>query len=187
MQSLKELFKIGNGPSSSHTMGPKKAAELFKAKNKEADKFEVILYGSLALTGKGHLTDYIIKEVLKPVKTQLKFNLKEECKVHPNTLDLIAYKEEQIIDKMRVYSVGGGAIKIEGEKENEARDIYKLTTFENIKAYCKEKNIDLYDYVCEVEGKEEITDYLKKVWEAMQDAIERGLRTTGTIPRNFKT
>jgi len=186
MQSLKELFKIGSGPSSSHTMGPKKAAEIFKERNKEADKFKVILYGSLALTGKGHLTDYIIEEVLKPIETIMEFNLQEECEVHPNTLDLIAYKDEQVIDEMRVYSVGGGAIKIEGEKESESKGIYPHTTFEDIKAYCQEKNINLYEYVCEVEGKEDITDYLNKVWQAMQEAIDRGLSTIGTIPGALK-
>lgn len=186
MQSLKELFKIGSGPSSSHTMGPKKAAEIFKEKNNNADKFEVILYGSLALTGKGHLTDYIIKEVLKPIPTNINFNLEEECKVHPNTLDLIAYKDNRIVDKTRVYSVGGGAIKIEGENESDVKNIYPLTTFEQIKTYCKEKNIDLYDYVCEIEGKEDITEYLKQVWDTMQEAINRGLHTTGTIPGILK-
>ena len=186
MQSLKELFKVGSGPSSSHTMGPKKAAEIFKQKNSDADSFEVILYGSLALTGKGHLTDYIIKEVLKPIPTTLHFNLDEKCTVHPNTLDLIAYKNEKTIDKIRVYSVGGGTIKIEGQKESDAQKIYTLTTFEKIKAYCKEKNINLYDYVCEVEGKEEITEYLKQIWDAMQSAINRGLSTSGTIPGSLK-
>ncbi|MBO5349141.1 MAG: L-serine ammonia-lyase [Clostridia bacterium] len=186
MQSLKELFKIGSGPSSSHTMGPKRAAEMFKEKNNEADKFEVILYGSLALTGKGHLTDYIIKEVLKPIPTTIHFNLEEECKVHPNTLDLIAYKNNKIIDQIRVYSVGGGTIKIEGQNEENAQNIYPHTTFEEIKTYCKAKNINLYSYVCEVEGKEEITEYLKQVWETMQNAINRGLSTTGTIPGSLK-
>ena len=186
MQSLKELFKIGSGPSSSHTMGPKKAAEMFKRKNSDADKFEIILYGSLALTGKGHLTDYIIEEVLKPITTTIQFNLEEECKVHPNTMDLFAYKNNKKIDEVRVYSVGGGTIKIEGESENSAENIYPLTTFEKIKAYCKEKNINLYDYVCEIEGKEEITEYLKEIWNTMQQAINRGLSITGTIPGSLK-
>ena len=156
MQTLKELYKIGNGPSSSHTMGPKRAAILFKEKNPKADKFEIILYGSLALTGKGHLTDEIIKETLKPIETIIKFDLKEKCEIHPNTLDMIAYKNDKKIDQMRVYSVGGGTIRIEGEKENSIPDIYEYTKFEDIKVYCKENNKSLYQYVYEVEGNHKI-------------------------------
>jgi len=186
MQSLKELFKIGNGPSSSHTMGPRRAAQMFKQKNVNADKFEVVLYGSLAQTGKGHLTDYIILETLKPIKTEIKFELNEECKVHPNTLDMIAYKNGDIIDKIRVYSVGGGTIQVEGNEAADVPDIYPLTTFDAIKTYCEEKNINLCKYVYEVEGEEEIKQYLSEVWNAMQDAIERGLSTVGTIPGSLK-
>ena len=186
MQTLKELYKIGNGPSSSHTMGPKRAAILFKEKNPKADKFEIILYGSLALTGKGHLTDEIIKETLKPIETIIKFDLKEKCEIHPNTLDMIAYKNDKKIDQMRVYSVGGGTIRIEGEKENSIPDIYEYTKFEDIKVYCKENNKSLYQYVYEVEGEKEITKYLKEVWEAMENAIARGLKQKGTIPGRLK-
>ncbi len=186
MQSLKELFKIGNGPSSSHTMGPKRAALMFKEKNLNADKFKVKLYGSLALTGKGHLTDYIILETLKPVETEIEFDSTLECEVHPNTLDIIAYENDKEIDKMRVYSVGGGTIKVEGTDDYEIQEIYKLNTFDEIKAYCNKKNINLYDYVCEVEGKEEITRYLKEVWNAMQEAINRGINAQGIIPGRLK-
>lgn len=186
MQSLKELFKIGNGPSSSHTMGPKRAAEMFKEKNKNADKFIVKLYGSLALTGKGHLTDHIILETLKPIETEIIFDTEMECKVHPNTMDMIAYKDGEIIDEIRVYSVGGGTIKIDGMEEYQIPEIYSLNKFEEIKAYCNQKNINLCDYVYEVEGKQEITEYLKAVWKAMKEAIERGLNTRGIIPGRLR-
>ena len=116
MQSLKELYKIGNGPSSSHTMGPKRATEAFKNAHKDATKFKVILYGSLALTGKGHLTDYIISKVLEDYKHEIVFDTEMECKVHPNTFDIIAYKGKKTIDQWRVYSVGGGTYKIEGQE-----------------------------------------------------------------------
>ena len=186
MQSLKELYKIGNGPSSSHTMGPKRAVKMFKEKNKEADKFKVKLYGSLALTGKGHLTDYIILETLKPIETEIEFDTKMECKIHPNTLDIIAYKNGKVIDEMRFYSIGGGTIKTDEASDFEIPEIYKLNKFEEIKAYCSKKNINLCEYVYEVEGKEEITNYLQEVWGAMQEAVTRGLNTTGTIPGRLK-
>ncbi|MBQ9658312.1 MAG: L-serine ammonia-lyase, iron-sulfur-dependent, subunit alpha [Clostridia bacterium] len=186
MQSLKELYKIGNGPSSSHTMGPKRAAEMFKKLHEDADKFEVILYGSLALTGKGHLTDKIIEKTLQGTETEIKMDVITECTVHPNTMDLIAYKKGQEIDKMRVYSVGGGTIKIEGEKESIVPEIYPHKNFEEIKLYCKENNIDLCQYVYEVEGKEELEKYLAEVWQAMKQAVETGLNTTGIIPGRLK-
>lgn len=186
MQSLKELYKIGNGPSSSHTMGPKRAAKMFKEKNKEADKFKVKLYGSLALTGKGHLTDYIILETLKPTETEIEFDTKMECKVHPNTLDIIAYKNDEVIDQMRFYSIGGGTIKTHETNEFEIPEIYKLNKFDEIKVYCNQKNINLCEYVYEVEGKEEIKKYLKEVWKVMQEAVIRGLNSTGTIPGRLK-
>ena len=96
MQSLQELYKIGNGPSSSHTMGPKRATEIFKNKYADADKFKIILYGSLALTGKGHLTDYIIAKTLEDYEIEIEFDTHTECKVHPNTFDISAYKEGKI-------------------------------------------------------------------------------------------
>lgn len=186
MQSLKELYKIGNGPSSSHTMGPKRAAEMFKKKNNMADKFVVILYGSLALTGKGHLTDYIIEETLKPIETIIEFDVKTECKVHPNTMDMIAYKNNEEIDRIRVYSVGGGTIEVEGTTSFEIPEVYELNKFDEIKTYCTQKNIDLCEFVYENEGKDEIIKYLADVWNAMKEAVRRGLETKGTIPGRLK-
>lgn len=186
MQSLKELYKIGNGPSSSHTMGPKRATEMFKNKNPLADKFEVKLYGSLALTGKGHLTDYIIKETLKPIQTIIEFDTEMECNVHPNTFDIIAYKNEKVIDKARVYSTGGGNVKIEGDIECEKPEVYELNKYQDIKSYCMKNNISLCEYVYEVEGKEEIVSYLREVWHTMESAVNRGLHTKGIIPGKLK-
>ena len=152
MQTLQELYKIGNGPSSSHTMGPKCAVEIFKNKHLEATKFKVILYGSLALTGKGHLTDYIIKETLKGYETQIEFNTEYKCEIHPNTFDIIAFKGEENIANWRVYSVGGGTFKVEGKKEITVPDIYNETSFYEIKEYCEKNNCDLYEYIYKVEG-----------------------------------
>ena len=131
MQSIRELYKIGNGPSSSHTMGPKRAAEWFKKKYNEADKFVVYLYGSLAFTGQGHLTDKIIEEGLKPVETNIIFDTEFICTKHPNTMDFVAFKDGQEIGKERVYSVGGGTIEIEGEETLSIPDIYTLKSFAN--------------------------------------------------------
>ena len=186
MQSLQELYKIGNGPSSSHTMGPKRATEMFKNKYPNADKFKVILYGSLAMTGKGHLTDYIINKTLEGYNVEIEFDTQTECKVHPNTFDISSYKDGVLLDTWRVYSVGGGTFKIADEKETIIEDIYPQNSFEEIKEFIKEKNIDLYDYVCLIEGKEKITQFLNQVWVAMQETIKKGLATTGTIPGKLK-
>ncbi len=186
MQSLQELYKIGNGPSSSHTMGPKRATEMFKNKYPNADRFKIILYGSLALTGKGHLTDYIIRKTLEGYETEIEFDTKKECTVHPNTFDIFAYKGFELLGTGRVYSIGGGTFKIEGEEACLPKDIYKEKNFREITEYIKINNIDLYDYVCLIEGKEEITEFLDKVWQSMQNTIKNGLGTSGIIPGRLK-
>lgn len=116
MQSIKNIYKIGPGPSSSHTFGPMKASSYMLEKYPEADRFDVILYGSLALTGKGHLTDMIIKKTLNPKETNIEFNLKDSCK-HPNTMTIEAFKENQSLGKHQFVSVGGGKIEIDGQKK----------------------------------------------------------------------
>ena len=181
MQSIRELYKIGNGPSSSHTMGPKRAAEWFKNANKEADRLVVYLYGSLAWTGKGHLTDKIIEETLKPVETNIIFDTEFECTKHPNTMDLVAFKDGKEISRQRIYSVGGGTIEIEGQAKEAFPNIYTLKTFEEIKEYCIKNNISLADFVYEVED-ENFKDFLKEVWETMKNCVKSGLEKEGTIP-----
>ena len=79
MESIREIFRIGRGPSSSHTMGPVRAAKQYRDKHEDAQSFKVTLYGSLALTGKGHLTDVAIIEELKPAKVEIVW-LKNEYK-----------------------------------------------------------------------------------------------------------
>ena len=186
MQSLQELYKIGNGPSSSHTMGPKRATEIFKNKYSNADKFKIILYGSLALTGKGHLTDYIIRKTLEGYEVEIQFDTKTNCNVHPNTFDIFAYKEDKLLDTWRIYSIGGGSFKIQNKQDISIEKIYKHKTFNEIKEYIKENNIELYDYVCFIEGREKITTFLTEVWETMQQTIKNGLTTTGIIPGKLK-
>ena len=181
MQSLKEFYKQGNGPSSSHTMGPKKAAEMFKKEYKDADFFEVILYGSLAATGKGHLTDYIIEQTLKPIKVNIIFDKKTKCDVHPNTMVFVAYKQDREIGRWMVYSIGGGTIKIDGLEDEEPKEVYYLNTFSEISEYCEKNNKKIYDYVYETEG-ENIKEFLADIWKAMKASINYGLEAEGTIP-----
>lgn len=181
MQSIRELYKIGNGPSSSHTMGPKRAAEWFKKKNQHADRFDIYLYGSLAFTGKGHLTDKIIESVLKDVQTNIIFDTEFICEKHPNTMDLVAFKDGEEIDRKRVYSVGGGTIEIEGEETAIVSNIYNLHTFNDIREYCKKNNITLADYVFEVEDSE-FREFLKTVWYTMRNCVIIGISKEGIIP-----
>lgn len=181
MKSIKEIYKIGNGPSSSHTMGPKRAILYMQDKYKDADYFKVTLYGSLAYTGKGHLTDKIIIQAVAPKKVDVIFDKKEKNIKHPNTMDIIAYKEEKEIGKIRVYSIGGGSINIEGEEAKEEKDIYPQTKFETIFEECKKKNISLLEYIYEIEG-EEIKYYLKEVLDTMIKGVKEGLNEEGTIP-----
>lgn len=179
MESLKELFRIGNGPSSSHTMGPKKIVEVFLERNKDVDYVEVTLYGSLALTGKGHLTDKVIDDVLKDLKHKITFDIKKKVK-HPNTMIVRGFKNNKQISVMKAYSVGGGAIEIDGEKEVVRKDVYPLSKFEDISKYCLEHNMRLYEYVnmCEPD----IDNHLKEVVRVMHEAVERGLLKDGVLP-----
>ena len=185
MKSIKELYKIGNGPSSSHTMGPKKAALLLKEKYPTADLYQIILYGSLAFTGKGHLTDKIILEALKPSNVEIIFNKETKELKHPNTMDLIALKNKEELGKFRAYSIGGGSIQIEGEHFQEEKDIYDFTTYTDIKNNCKEKNISLLEYVYTQEDKD-LSEYLKTVWQTMKKTLEEGLEQEGLIPGRLK-
>lgn len=182
MRTIKELFKIGNGPSSSHTMGPKRAVLLFRSKYEDADRFEIILYGSLALTGKGHLTDWIIKETLKDKKVDIIFDEQTKCTYHPNTMDLLAYKDDTLLDSWKVYSVGGGAIEIEGKKNLEMIPIvYNHSKFSEIDEYCKKEKITLPEYVFSKEDAD-FREYLWEIWNTMKNAVEEGLTKDGALP-----
>lgn len=181
MKSLKDLYKIGRGPSSSHTMGPEKASELFKKKNPDADFFKVILYGSLAKTGSGHGTDKVIEKTFAPKRVDIEFNYTETNVPHPNTFDMYAFSQDTQIDFLRVMSVGGGRIESENLKFFDECDVYTHTSFEEIAKYCSDKKISLWQYVQEVEG-EEIFDYLKEIWEAMKNSINSGLESDGILP-----
>ncbi|MBQ7290202.1 MAG: L-serine ammonia-lyase, iron-sulfur-dependent, subunit alpha [Clostridia bacterium] len=181
MKSIRDIYKIGRGPSSSHTMGPQAASIRFAKKYPQAAKYKVILYGSLAKTGKGHLTDVAINEVLPPSKTEIIFCMDYIPLPHENTMDFFAYDANGAeIGYMRIMSIGGGDIAEEGEVPVEAEDVYKENTFAEIAAYCKKRNIRISDYVEENEG-ESIWAYLSEVWECMRHTIHEGLTTTGVL------
>ena len=178
MKSLRELYRIGRGPSSSHTIGPQNACKLFLAENPNADQFKAVLYGSLAKTGEGHGTGHIIADVLKNVEIICDV---ETPTPHPNTMDLFAYTNGSVSGHVRVYSVGGGAIRIEGREDTEGKDVYALEKMAEIRAYCKQKGMRLYDYVYECEG-EEIKEFLHTVWQTMQAGVDRGVQKSGILP-----
>ena len=187
MRSLRELYRIGRGPSSSHTMGPEAAVEEMLRRYPEADHFRVTLYGSLALTGVGHGTDRVIRETFAPKPCEVRFDTQSPCGVHPNTMDLTALRGEEELNTCRVYSVGGGAIRFEGEAATEpAREIYPLNSFTEIADYCSARNLRLWQYVEECEGAE-IFDYLSVCWEQMKKTIQEGLSTSGVLPGVLKT
>ena len=181
MKSLRELYRIGRGPSSSHTMGPDAAARLFLSENPDADSFTVTLYGSLASTGRGHLTDRAVLDALGEERTTLRFDPARQDLPHPNTMDLAAYRRGAEIATMRVCSIGGGAIRVEGRPDVDTPEVYPLNSFSEIADFCKSRNLRISDYAELCEGPE-IWDYLRGVWHAMRTSIEEGLSLTGSLP-----
>ena len=181
MKTLKDLYKIGTGPSSSHTMGPSKAATLFQAEFPTVDYYEIILYDSLAKTGRGHRTDRALRQVLAPSEVKIVYDTTTEGLAHPNTLDFHAVKHGEIIGNWRVYSVGGASIRIEGKEDVTLPEIYELNTFAEISEYCRNNNLRIWQYVEEVEGPS-IWDYLSDIWFQMKASIQQGLSATGELP-----
>lgn len=186
MQSLRYLYRIGNGPSSSHTMGPIAAVKRFLAENPEYEEYKVILYGSLAKTGKGHMTDVAAKNAFEERKCEIEFDYDSPTDVHPNTMDIIGINDGKEAIRTRFYSVGGGEVTVDGEKAESHADVYKMDSFNEISEYCREKEIRLWQYVEECEG-EEIWDYLKECWTVMQEAIKRGVNAQGILPGGLGT
>ena len=183
MKTLKELYRIGIGPSSSHTMGPRNAAEQFLARHPEAKAFEVTLYGSLAATGKGHMTDVAILETLEPhAPTRIIWQPHFFLPFHPNGMTFKSKdKSGKVTDEWTVYSVGGGALAEEGISTNVSPDIYEMTKMSEILAWCERTGRSYWEYVqlCE---EPDIWDYLHEVWKTMQEAVERGLDQEGALP-----
>ncbi len=180
MKSLKSLYKIGHGPSSSHTMGPNNAAKLFGKEYDNADFVKVVLYGSLAKTGKGHMTDKAIREGLLPTESEIIFCEDDVVLHHPNTMEFFAYKNEEQIGFWRVFSIGGGSIEIEGRGVASEVEVYPHKNFEEIKTYCLENKIRLWQYAERFEG-DTIWDYLAQIWKAMKNSIDEGLEAEGIL------
>ena len=183
MKTLKELYRIGIGPSSSHTMGPRKAAEIFLAKHPEAKAFEVTLYGSLAATGKGHMTDVAILDTLTPhAPTEIIWQPHFFLPYHPNgRLFKSKDKNGKVTDEWTVYSVGGGALAEEGVSTTESPDIYEMNKMVDILGWCERTGRSYWEYVQLCEGSD-IWDYLHEVWKTMSEAVERGLEQEGALP-----
>ena len=182
MQSIREIYKVGRGPSSSHTMGPERAALRFLAEHPEADRITVRLYGSLAKTGEGHGTDRVLVKTLSPVPTHIEWVPEPDFPLeHPNTLDFIAYKGEKQTGFLRALSVGGGDVRYTGEAAAEKADVYPESTFHAIAEYCKTHNLRLSDYAALREG-EGIWDFLGEIWRVMNAACDEGLARRGVLP-----
>lgn len=179
MKSLKELYRIGPGPSSSHTLGPQRATVLFKRKYAQAVRYEVELYGSLSLTGKGHLTDYIIKKTMEPKPCEIFFKNREDLK-HPNTMHLMAFDaQDTLLGEWTVYSVGGGAIEIEGEDNGEGKEVYPHQSLAQIEEYCKQHTMKLWEYV---NAFDDLDDYMEEILSQMLTTVEQGLTREGVLP-----
>ncbi len=181
MESLKELYRIGTGPSSSHSMGPKRASEIFLSQNLSAKSFRVTLFGSLASTGKGHLTDIVIKEVFELYPLEIIWKRDEFLPLHPNgmafeSLDL----KKEVISSWKVYSIGGGALKSEEEKTISV-SLYPFKKMDDLLKYAGDTKKHLWEVTQEFEGVE-IWNYLTEIWKTMKDCVERGLHKKGFLP-----
>ena len=186
MKSIRDIYKIGKGPSSSHTIGPERAAELFKSEHPDADGFRVVLYGSLSKTGRGHGTDRVLQEVLSPLPTEIIFSEEMPHGVHhPNTMDFFAQKDGQDVDTMRVQSIGGGDIHIEGRDDLELPEIYPENSFAEVEQFCRFRGLDLAEYV-EINEGEDIWEFLDEIWRTMKRSVEEGLMTEGMLPGGLK-
>lgn len=184
MKSLKELFKIGTGPSSSHTMGPRKAAAIFRDRHPEAASYRVTLYGSLAATGKGHMTDLAIIDEFSKSGKQVEIDWQPDIFLdyHPNGMTFHTVGADgSRADEWTVFSVGGGALEEPGKPFTQSGDIYSLNTISEIMAYCERTGHTYWEYVEQCEGKE-IWEYLAEVWRVMRDSVERGLNHEGRLP-----
>ncbi len=194
MESLKELYKIGNGPSSSHTMGPKRAAERFAERCRNVDAYRVTLYGSLAATGKGHLTDVAILSVLEPVApteivwkpevvlpfhpngmlSEIVWKPEVVLPFHPNGMLFEGLKEGRVADSWTIYSIGGGALANETSRLEVPASVYPMSTISEIQQWCAREGKTYWEYVNDCEGPE-IWDYLDRIWTVMCETIQRAV------------
>ncbi|MDE6371075.1 MAG: L-serine ammonia-lyase [Duncaniella sp.] len=183
MQSITEIFKIGHGPSSSHTMGPLKAAQQFLSLTPGASSRRVTLYGSLAATGKGHLTDQAILGVLQPdAPCEIAWMPETFLPFHPNGMRFEAFADDgSVIKAQTYYSIGGGDIVLEGQSAPDLPEVYPLSTIRDIQAWCERTGGTYWEYVDQHEGPA-VWEYLARVWEVMKAAVERGIEAEGVLP-----
>ncbi len=182
MKTLKELYRIGYGPSSSHTMGPRKAATHYRERHPEAASFRVTLYGSLAATGKGHMTDVAIAEALAPLPTEIVWQPKVVLERHTNGMLFEAIDSAgNANDPWTAFSVGGGALEGEGLVEIASPEIYEMNRLSQILGWCQRTGHTYWEYVDQCE-ESDIWDYLQEVWHVMREAVERGLEAEGVLP-----
>ena len=202
MESLRELYKIGRGPSSSHTMGPSKAAHLFAERCSSVERYRVTLYGSLAATGKGHLTDIAIQEaystwhptdretleckIRRPGDVEIEWKPEENLQLHPNGMKIAAVNiDGDEFDRWTYYSIGGGdIICMEHPLESEDTDApYEMTTLTEVMDWCNSTGKGYWEYVDQVEGKKPgFWEHMELVWKVMQEAVERGIEQEGALP-----
>lgn len=186
MESIKQIYRIGNGPSSSHTMGPRRAAQMFLDRLKDKlpfARFEVTLYGSLAATGRGHMTDVAVLSILKPVApTTILWEPKIFLPFHPNGMLFRAFDAEgNELDNWTIFSIGGGTLANEEYNEQKTVEVYEMSKIRDIQHWCESTGHSYWEYVEECEGAE-IWDYLAEVWDVMQEAVRRGLEAEGILP-----
>jgi len=181
MESIRNIFRIGHGPSSSHTLGPSNAAHGFIENHMNAASFAVTLYGSLAATGRGHRTDAALEKAFGNRKFNLIWKPEEFFGKHPNAMKFTAYDQEgKVLDEKVLYSVGGGAV-VDDPEVTETVEIYHHNTLNEILEHCSSRGLTLWQYVEDTEGKE-IWPFLDRVWHTMEDAVKRGISTEGVIP-----
>ena len=180
MKSIRELYRVGLGPSSSHTMGPRKAAEVFKARYPAAAGFRITLFGSLAATGKGHLADIALQQAFAPAPAHIVWKADQELPAHPNGMQFEAlFADGSTSAPWQVYSLGGGAIGDGGPSE--LKEMYHLHSLAEILTRCAKTGQSYWEYVEECEGRE-IWPFLKQIWQAMREAVARGLNAEGVLP-----
>ncbi len=185
MDSIKQIYKIGHGPSSSHTMGPHRAANIFKNRHPHLARFEVTLFGSLAATGKGHLTDKALEWGFDPFPVKINWQSDTVLPVHPNGMKMIAYGTDgSVVDQWTVYSIGGGDL-LDNDSAIESSTVYDLTTMTAILDWCKKTGRSIWEYVEEREGSE-IWVYLREVWKVMKKSIRAGLDAEGILPGGLR-
>ena len=183
MHSIKTLYKVGNGPSSSHTIGPKVASQFIIDKYKDCDYVKVTLFGSLAFTGKGHLTDYIIEKTFNEnnIKVDICFNYEILDLEFPNTMHFEIYKNNTILGEETIFSIGGGLIKVKDFENVEEKEVYPHKTILQIKEFCSQNNLSFVDYVLHFEDSS-IVEFTEHIYQVMTRSVKSGLSKTGVLP-----